>query len=143
VNIHRLTLDEWNKMSENAHFICFREKRDPSMNTFDFALFVEDNDKPMSYATCIEMDKESVYMQHGGAFPSIAGTALSYRSYHVILKRLAETYKRASTRIQNTNTPMLKMAIRAGFLINGVDVLENEIFVHLKNDFSNSVYADA
>ena len=115
---------------------CFKEHRPTEMNTFDFALFAENDDgTPSAYATCIEMDKESVYMQHGGAFPGSEKSLKAVGAYHRFLAYLREHYKRASTRVENINTPMLKLAMSAGFLINGLDCYGTQIFLHLENDF--------
>lgn len=133
MTLHRVSLDEWNKLSESAHLAVFKERRPPWMNTFDYALFVEEASVPMTYATCIEFDSESVYMQHGGAFPPAEKSIKAYRGYQLIMEYLRKCYLRASTRIQNTNLKMLHMAMKEGFLINGVDLLENEVFVHLTN----------
>lgn len=134
--LHILKKDQWNALAENAHLTCFKEERPAHLNTFDFAVMVEENDVPLAYATCIELDSESVYMQHGGAFPSAAKSAKAYLAYKSILNFLRGTHKRASTRIRNTNLPMLKMALKEGFIINGIDYYEdNQVYLHLLNGF--------
>lgn len=133
--VHWMSREMFSDIAESAHMICFKEVRPRAFNTFDFALLADDNTGPLAYATCIEMDAESVYMQHGGAFPSSEGTVKVKRAYGKIIDELRGKYKRASTRIQNTNVPMLKLAMSEGFIVNGIDCFNHEVFCHLQNDF--------
>jgi hypothetical protein len=123
-------------MAEKAHAVCFNENRPKEMNTFDFALLATDkDDNAIAYATCIEIDSESVYMQHGGAFPNAKKSMKAVNAYHRFIAFLREKFKRASTRIQNINIPMLKLAFSAGFIVNGCDCHGDEIYLHLINNF--------
>ena len=134
--LEKLTLEQWNEVSENAHLVCFNEHRPREVNTFDFALVTRNESELCTYATCIELDKASVYMQHGGAFPNVAKGVYTVKGYLMTMRYLKENYQRASTRIKNTNLPMLKMAMGAGFLINGIDSHPNgEVYLHLWNEF--------
>lgn len=106
------------------------------MNTFDYALLVVRDKTPQCYSTIIELDKYSAYMQHGGTFPSAEGKATTGRGYFKMVNYLREHYKRASTKIRNVNTPMIKLALAAGFVINGLDAhTDGKIFLHLLNEF--------
>ena len=137
MKVTKFSLTEWGEMKpEILHSLCFNELREHKANTFDFALLVTDEDIPQCYATCIEMDNESIYMQHGGALPSAKENLRAVRGYHLIINWIKEKYKRASTRIENKNIAMLKLAFSAGFLVNGIDLFGDEIFLHLKNDFN-------
>lgn len=134
----RYSLEEWNKIAFNAHLTCFSEFRDPSFNRYDYVLctFKEDSEKTIAtYASIIELDKDTAYMQHGGAFPSVEGTALVVRSYKKIIDHLRARYKRASTKISNYNLKMLKMALSEGFIIIGVDCHVDGTYLHLINEF--------
>lgn len=132
-----LSLEQFKTLVEDAHLICFKEIRPRNFNTFNYAILV-DNDQgvPMAYATCIELDKGTVYMQHGGAFPGSEKGPGAVRAYHMIMNYLRESYARASTIIKNTNIAMIKLAYSAGFIIHGVDYMEDGIYLHLLNDFS-------
>lgn len=139
MELQKLTLQEWNELSEVAHLICFNEKRAKEINTFDFCLFISEDDIPMAYATCIELDKKSVYMQHGGAMPSIAKSIDVTRGYKLMLSYLKENYQQASTRIKNDNIPMIKLALHHGFIINGLDCYsDGETYLHLINKFGGN-----
>jgi len=135
VTLRRLTLDEFKSLSEDAHMVVFNQVRPRHKNTFDFALVVEDESgTPLSYATCIDFDSDSVYMQHGGAFPSAAKNVKTVRSYHTMINHLRENYKRASTIINAQNLPMIKLAWSAGFVIHGADVMTDGVWLHLMNE---------
>lgn len=134
MRVEKVSYMEWNKLAQSAHKIAFGEERPSWMNTFDFAIVCFNNDQIMSYATVIEMDKKTAYMQHGGAMPNVKGTAASYHCYDATIGFLKERYERITTRIENTNLAMLKFAMKQGLLIVGVDHWPNECFLHLRWD---------
>lgn len=119
-------------MSREAHKLCFNEDRPIELNTCDYALLVvNERNHPIAYSTVIEIDKNSAYMQHGGSFPEFAGTIKVARAYHLMIAFIKENYKRITTRIQNTNMAMLKLAMSAGLLVNGIDFISGDIFLNL------------
>lgn len=126
----RLDAKEWEKMAEDAHVICFNEKRPSYVNRIDYALLVVDQktDKPVSYITVKEFDNETAYWQHGGGFPGTIGIPV-YQAYRACIAYSKERYKRIFTLIENKNTPMLKMAMKVGFRIIGVKNIANEIML--------------
>jgi hypothetical protein len=124
-----LTPQEWDQYAEKAHLICFDEVMDADINRIDFALVIHEDDVPLSYTTCREFDKNTVYMQFGGAFPSAKNTLKSFFSYKVMLDTLSEKYMRATTLIENTNLPMIKFAMKAGFKIIGVRYYKGSILL--------------
>lgn len=137
MTLKRYSLTEFSVLVESAHMVCFKEERPWYVNTFTFALMVEDDDGvPLAYCTCLEMDTASIYMQHGGAFPSAEKGPKTVRAYHKMIQYLRDNYERASTIIKNNNIAMIKLAYSAGFEIHGVDYMHDGIFLHLLNDFS-------
>ncbi len=138
MKLERVSPENWNKVAEEAHLTCFSELRPKSRNTIDYAILVHDEEKPCAYATIIEMDQMSAYMQHGGAFPETKGTAKSFRSYQMIIDHLSEFYQALTTRIENTNVPMLKFALSVGFLPIGMDChtfgIYEGTFLHMYRD---------
>jgi hypothetical protein len=120
---------EWQELSEVAHLVCFDELRPKSLDRIDFALVVVEENVPLAYTTVKELDSESAYMQFGGAFPSAKGTAKSLSSYLEMVSFLKSKYKRISTIIQNTNTPMMKFAMKADFLVIGVRIRDAEVYL--------------
>jgi hypothetical protein len=66
----------------------------------------------------------------------VAKGVYTVKGYLMMMKFLRENYQRASTRIRNSNIPMLKLAMSAGFLVNGIDAHPNgETYLHLWNEF--------
>ncbi len=130
MRLQKLSLEEWNVLSGDAHRISFGEERDVSMNTCDYALLVtDDNDQACAYMTCLEMDKKSVYMQHGGGLPAAHGTTKTARAYHLMIAYLKEHYAQISTRVRNRNVAMIRLSLSAGLLIKGLDCLEETTFL--------------
>ena len=146
MQIVHLTRDQWRQYTENAHLICFGEHGYGDLDRCDYALLVVDNDLPLMYATIKEIDALSGYLQRGGAFPSVKGTAASYRAFELILQFLKQRYPYLSMRVQNTNTPMLKFAMKAGFVIDGISYFKEKIFLEhtlgVENVVANSNTGD-
>jgi hypothetical protein len=85
--------------------------------------------------TLKEIDDETVYLQHGGSFRP--NSVSSFSAYKLMLNRLKEMgYKTGQTYIENTNTPMLKFALKCGWLITGVRIFGNSILTEQTLDFS-------
>jgi hypothetical protein len=133
VNLHleKLLPDAWKNVTREAHMISFGIDRDPDMDRIDYALFVRNDSDPCCYSTIIEIDKLSVYMQHGGAMPNVAKGVYTVRGYLMMINWLKENYSTISTRILNTNIPMIKCAMAAGLLVNGVEINDGETFLSL------------
>lgn len=131
--------DEWKNMAENAHRYCFAEIRPSDMDRISYALMGVDGEVPTGYVTVRELDSESVYWQYGGAFKSIEKSINVLKTYQGFINRTKEMgVKRISTYIQNTNLPMLKMAMHCGFRIIGTRTFKNEIFCELINELDNA-----
>lgn len=128
---------EWNKLAEDAHLICFQERRPSSANTFDFALVCFDEKEIFSYATIVETDSETAYMQHGGAMPNIKSSIHVKRVYHETVSWLKERYKKITTRVKNTNVAMLKLAFSEGLLVQGVICYPEGVFLQLGWDLGS------
>lgn len=125
MTVDQLSRDEWRILSEDAHKFCFSELRPSSLDRIDFALLAQENLDPVAYMTLREIDSETVYLQYGGSFRP--GTIHSFRGYKLMLNRLKEMgFKRGQTYIENTNTPMLKFALKMGWLITGVRVFQDK-----------------
>lgn len=139
----RYPLEEWKKIAFNAHLACFGEERDADTNTYDYVLcsFKDDPEKTIcGYIGILEQDKHSAYLQHGGAFPTMEGTALTMRSYKMAVNYLKERYNILFCTILNTNISMLKMALNVGFKIIGVDYDQQKNAVVLR--LANYIYKE-
>lgn len=130
IEIKRIDKDTWRKhFSEYAHRICFDEVKDSSKERIDFALMGFKDGEPAGYATCLELDSETIYMQFGGAFPNIKNSIYSMKIYQMFINQLKSKYNFIGTLIENKNFAMLKFAQKAGLLITGVRYFNNNILL--------------
>lgn len=118
---------EWLTVSELIHGQVFKEYRSKELNRIDFALVAWKENEPIGYVTCRAFDSETIYMGFGGAFKQKSADAVI--GYFEILKYLKERYKRATTLIENNNQAMLKLAMKAGFLICGIKNFKGSILL--------------
>ena len=136
ITAEKILPQHWANLEELSHQICFGEFRPSQLNRHHFVIGGFVNKELSGYYTCLEMDSETVYIQNGVAFPNFEKTSYVVQGYQKMLEALSMDYKRAWTRIKNTNRPMLKMAIAAGFLIVGTYTFKNEILVELEIEFA-------
>ncbi len=132
VKIHK---EDWKELAEKAHLVVFGEVKKPEMDRIDFALIVEsEHGIALQYGTCRETDAYSLYYQYGGSFPGTKGTIKSHRCFEALLTWARENgYKRVSFLVENTNAPMLKLALACDFLITGIRHFKGLILLeHLK-----------
>lgn len=129
--LEKLYPKDWSKMAEAAHLAAFLEKRPADMDRTDYALLVHNHEEPYCYATIIEVDKLSAYMQHGGAFGAAAKGPYAVRGYRMIMDRLKSDYQTVTTKVLNKNKPMLKMALSIeDFDISGCELNGGDLFVY-------------
>lgn len=136
-NIRQIQKEDWVQfLAESSYFLAFGEKREAALERIDFALLMTDEkDEVAAFITCKEMDSETLYWQYGGAMPQYKGTIYSVRGYELFMKWAQERYKRISTRIENWNLPMLRMALKLGFVVTGTTTFKNRIYLELFNEF--------
>lgn len=127
--VEYFTREDWMQYSENAHKIAFKEKKDPSLDRIDFALMAVDGKNPMGYITCRELDADTLYWQFGGTFPGTKGTLASWQVLKTFIEFCRSRYKRITVAIENTNLVMLRMAMKAGFIINGLRYYAGSLLV--------------
>lgn len=120
----KLSAEEWSRVSEDTLKYSFLTDWPKEKNRVSFALLVQNPETkdPYCFATVIEFDSETAYMQHGGNFPTSRGTILTTKGYLMMIGFLKENYKSVSTRIWNKNKAMLKLAWAAGFCITGTQL---------------------
>lgn len=125
-------LEYW---SEDAHKLCFGTEKPKTFDRIDYALLVIDQEKPMGYITVRELDHESVYWQFGGAFPGTKQTVFTVRGYDLFLEFQSKVSKRVTTKIENKNYPMLKLALSRRFMIVGCGHWNGTTLVDLVKEF--------
>lgn len=89
---------------------------------FDSALVVYVEDRVVSYATTKKLSSDLVFLEMGGAAPSFKGTSYVPRSFLGMVEHLFETYKEITMSVRNNNFPMLRLALKLGFLITGTQL---------------------
>jgi hypothetical protein len=138
LSLEKLPPEKWAELSKSAHLATFGTDRDPAQDRINYALLVHNQEAPCSYSTIIELDSKSAYMQHGGAFPNVAKSVWTVKSYVLMTNYLKERYETVSTKIFHKNTAMLKLAMAAGLSVSGLEVVDgHDIFLILswrKND---------
>lgn len=134
IEVDQIPKKEWDLLSEKAHLITFNEKKPVDWDRIDFALIIRNGDDLMAYVTCRETNFETLYWQFGGAFPGTRSTSLSYACYREAIDWCRGKYKRITTLIENTNVVMLKMALKAGFLVVGTKVFNGHVLLELHNE---------
>lgn len=127
--------DDWKKYSRESHLLAFNEDRSPEMERIDYAMIVGDGNVPWGYITVREIDAESAYVSYGGSFPGTKGTTKAVSGYRELFDYLASKYDRATTLIENTNRPMLKMAMQFGWLIKGIRYFKGSILLEHQIEF--------
>lgn len=120
--IERISGPIWvENFSENAHLATFGQVKPKEWDRIDFALLGVVDGTPMGYMTCREFSHDTVYWQYGGSIPNVSrGTIWAFRLYEAFLAWHKERYKRCVTYIENTNSAMLRMAAKIGFIITGI-----------------------
>jgi len=127
--IQKLTPQEWECFSENAHKLAFSKILPFGMNRIDYALLIINDDTPVAYLTARELDADSVYWQFGGVFPEKRNSIVAFKCFWAALNWAKERYKRVSILVENTNTSMLKFCMKVGFVIVGIRNYGNSILL--------------
>lgn len=136
MKIEKLSPADWSILSEKAHLVVFNQNKPGSKERIDYALVCTEGDELKGYLTAREMDGDTVYWQYGGAFPGTKGSHYTIQGYLAFVRWTKEFYKRIQTRIENTNLPMLKFALKAGFRVIGVRCVEGAILLEMELEFT-------
>ena len=122
---------EWRKeFLESAHKLAFNTEIDAETERVDFGILALKDNVPGGYMTCRELGRKALYLQFGGVFPHEKQGFYVFQGYKMMLNWCLERYKTLETYIENTNTPMLKMAMKAGFLITGTKLISERLLLH-------------
>ena len=126
-----LPSEEWSRFSEKSHVVVFGEARSSHLDKIDYTLLVWPDKEVGGFMTIKEMDSETCYIQHGGVYPNYEKSVHVLKGYKAMLGYLKDMYKIIWKRIENTNTPMIKMALSQGFIINGCSLVKNKLYLEL------------
>lgn len=124
--------EQWvQKFSEMAHLSSFGEFRPKSVERIDFALVVFRGGDPGGYVTCIEIDRDHLYWQIGGAFELYQKTPYVYAGFMKLLNWSLENYKMVSIKVVNENIRTIHLAMRMGFRIVGTWTKAGRVLVDM------------
>ena len=138
IKIEKIPAKEWIELySEMAHRAVFKRIKPAHFDRIDFALLAKEDETVMGYITCREHDHETLYWQFGGAFAALKGTPQVYPVLEALIAECRPNYKRVYCLIENTKTPMLYLAMKAGFRIMGVRAYQNSILLEHLLEFAN------
>lgn len=132
VDIVKVHPEDWKSLSRNAHLASFAESYDgEDFERISFAVLMmrKGTQEIVGWATCREHDRDTLYLKTGGALRGAKTTSLSYSGYKQFIDWTSAKYKRVVTLIENKNSDMLRMALKAGFLVIGVRVFQNRIYL--------------
>lgn len=128
--VEKISPAQWEALSKFAHESVFGK-----IKGFDeritYAWLVIENDKPVSYVTVLELDGDTAYWQFGGAFQWAWNSRNVAKSYDLMIASQEKLSKRIATRIENTNTPMLKLALSRKFLPVGIRTYQGSVLLEL------------
>lgn len=127
------------KYSEHFHVSTFGFFRDSKIESADMALVAFKDNVPFGYVQCIEISKNCLYWQLGGALEHFQGSIGALPAVMEGLQLSLRQYPRIETRVLNTNIRMLHMAMKMGFRIFGTRFTEGEIYVELYIERNNNV----
>lgn len=133
MKVEKLSKEQWDILSYDAHVAVFKEKRPVQSNRIDYALLCTDDYKKIQgFVTIREIDHESVYWQYGGTLEQFRSTPVTFKGYCLFAERcFEEGASSISTLVENSNTPMLKLALKIGFLVIGTKAHEGKIYLDL------------
>lgn len=125
-----ISAEQWAKVSEEVHSTVFGKTRPASDDRITFALATQHDDgTPIAYITGQERGSGTLYIQYGGAFPDSKATTLIWKSFQEALYYCKIHYKRVALLVENTNSSMIRLALKAGFKIIGTRTFEGAIYL--------------
>jgi hypothetical protein len=141
--IKMVSAEQFKPLSRNLYRKTFGKEYPKQEDRIDFACIFYHKGNPSGYATCYEHNSEVLYLQFGGSFPEYRNTRIVFVSYNMLIKRLLEKYHFLTTKVESENIPMLKMAFKCGWKINGTYLdSDKKLLVELVNRRTQSIYSD-
>jgi hypothetical protein len=138
MNIIRYEPDQWSEVSEKIHRGVFQVEKPKSFDRISFALVAYEYLVPLGYLTCQEMSEKTLYIQFGGAFPKLKHSPRVWMLFETALQPLTQKYEKIFFLVENTNRPMLKLALKSGFLISGVRFHQGKVLVEHALEFEGA-----
>lgn len=128
--------EEWaRRFSAEMHKLVFKELKPAEVDRISYALLFVYKNEPIGYVTVRETDHETVYWQFGGVLTRFRRGVLGCRCFEAALEWQKARSKRVMLYTENTNLPMLKMALAYGFLVIGTRTFRQFLMVDLMREF--------
>jgi hypothetical protein len=132
--ISQLNGEQWGEVSEAFHQLVFSHQREKTTERVTGAFVdMDSTGRPFGFATYIELDDATVYLQFGGVIGPRQKTPKSYKRFVAFVEELQTKYEFIKTKVSSKNSLYIMMCLKAGFRINGVEVVgqDNEPLVCL------------
>ena len=91
LSVIKCTPEKWANYSQVAHKAVFGEIRDPQLDRISYAMLVHNDNHPIGFTTCREIDSESLYWQYGGCFKGNVGVP-SFRAFEAVFNDSKSTF---------------------------------------------------
>lgn len=137
-NLHviQVSAEEWaSSFSEDMHKLVFKEKKPAFVDRISYALLIVKAQEVVGYITVRENDHETVYWQFGGVLTRFRRGLLGSKCFEVALEWQKARSKRIMMYTENTNLPMLRLALAYGFIIVGTKTFRQYLMVDLLREF--------
>jgi hypothetical protein len=126
--------EQFKSLSYEMHKRVFNEEYPRQEERIDFACIFFYQENPIDYVTCYEHNSEVLYIQFRGIFSEYKNRRMVFVSYNILVEKLLEKYQFLTTRIENENIPMLKLALKCGWKIIGTFLsTDKKLLVELSN----------
>jgi hypothetical protein len=130
MRLESVSPDTWRKLAREVHAQVFRHAYDPTWDRLDQALLlVDENRSVKGFATVREQDQHTAFLEWGGAMPKARFSMDAVRGWEQVLEWCRERYPRVKMFVENTNFPMLKLAIASEFKVIGLKCHEGRIYL--------------
>jgi hypothetical protein len=138
IEVEQISKEVWlEKYHDKSFQRVFGEGKPRFDDRCNYALVVKKDSVPFAFVTCIEMDAKNVYWQLGGVSGDYQKTGAAMNAMTACLDWSKEKYQSIAMRVENTNLPMVKLALKAEFLIIGTRNFGSEIFLEFLKEFSH------
>lgn len=135
MRVEKISKDQWALLSKNSNAAVFGEQVNPSSERIDFAYILLMEESMKGFASCQERDADSVHIQYGGIALPFQHKKIASKTMHLLLHKLAEQYKRVTMLVENTNVPMLRLALSHGIYPIGIRTYKGSVLVEMGKEF--------
>jgi hypothetical protein len=136
LHVIQVTAEQWaSSFSEEMHKLVFKELKPAFVDRISYALLIVQAEEVVGYITVRENDHETVYWQFGGVLTRFRRGLLGSKCFEVALEWQKARSKRVLMYTENTNLPMLRLALAYGFLVVGTKTFRQHVMVDLMREF--------